>query len=57
MLAFDSKEVKKGKVKEKYNIGPIKDRRKVFDTYPIYLKSTLFHDDENTKKLRSCEVA
>ncbi|CAD8077631.1 unnamed protein product [Paramecium sonneborni] len=48
MLAFDSKEVKK---------GPIKDRRKVFDTYPTYLKSTLFHDDENTKKLRQCEVA
>ncbi|CAD8056088.1 unnamed protein product [Paramecium primaurelia] len=24
---------------------------------PIYLKSTLFHDDENTKKLRQCEVA
>ncbi|CAD8158036.1 unnamed protein product [Paramecium pentaurelia] len=48
MIAFDSKEVKK---------GPIKDRRKIFDSYPIYLKSTLFHDDENTKKLRQCEVA
>lgn len=48
MLAFDSKQVKK---------GPIRDRRKIFDSYPIYLKSTLLHDDENTKKLRTLEVA
>lgn len=35
----------------------MKDRRKVFDTYPIYLKHTLFQDEENTKKMRLLEVA
>lgn len=38
-------------------LGSIKERRKVFDAYPIYLKNTLFHDEENTKKLRTLEVA
>lgn len=38
-------------------VGPISDRRKVFDAYPIYLKHTLFHDEENTKKMRQMEVS
>jgi len=57
MLAFDTKEVKKGNLNLNIPQGPIKDRRKQFDQYPIYLKSTLLHDDENTKKLRTLEVA
>ncbi len=41
---------------------PIKEtqkisNRQVFDTYPIYLKHTLFHDDENMKKVRDLEVS
>ena len=38
-------------------IGSIKDRRKIFDSYPIYLKHTIFQDEENTKKIRLLEVS
>ena len=31
--------------------------RKVFDEYPIYLKHTLFHNDEEMQKLRKFEMA
>jgi hypothetical protein len=30
---------------------------KVFDSYPIYLKHTIIHDEENMKKVRKLEVA
>jgi len=31
--------------------------RKIFDSYPIYLKHTIVHDEENMKKVRTLEVA
>ncbi len=45
-----------------FSNDPIKEsqkfsNRKVFDTYPIYLKHTVFHDDENMKKVRALEVS
>ncbi|EAS06282.3 transmembrane protein, putative (macronuclear) [Tetrahymena thermophila SB210] len=41
---------------EKPNFN-LKEKRKVFDTYPVYLKHTLFMNDENMKKVRELEVA
>lgn len=57
-LAFDTKELKKGiYFNSLIFLGPMNERRKVFDTYPIYLKHTIFQDEENTKKMRALEVA
>jgi len=36
--------------------GPAHPDRKIFDTYPIYLKHTLMHEDEQMKKIRQLEV-
>ncbi|EGR30496.1 hypothetical protein IMG5_130470 [Ichthyophthirius multifiliis] len=35
----------------------LKEKRKIFDTFPVYLKHTLFMKDENMKKVRELEVA
>lgn len=38
-----------------FNLGKKKEKqisRVKFDTYPIYLQHTLFHDDETMKKVR-----
>jgi hypothetical protein len=32
-------------------------KRDVFNTYPIYLKHTLLHDDADMKKVRTLEIA
>jgi hypothetical protein len=39
--------------------GPAaKEKRKDFDKYPIYLKHTIFHnEDENMKKVRELEIS
>lgn len=35
----------------------IESERNNFDNYPIYLKHTLYHDDEHMKKTRTLEVS
>lgn len=55
-MAMDIKEMQKG-IKFYNYLGPLNERRKEFEKYPIYLKHTLLHDDENTKKLRKCDVS
>lgn len=56
-LAFDSRELNKGIQIYIYLLGSIEERRKVFNKYPIYMKHTLFQDEENSKKMRQMEVA